>query len=345
MMSGDIDKRNVEDLLEIVLWGPSAVGKDTLLRAFSRQVSIINTNNKNDIYYDLKSIHALLNSEDAVTRPSGTPNAEDIEFEFTRSWNSPFGNSNAKSKQPVRDLTLRYAPINHTHRGVIHNHKGGEYEDNILDDHYQPDINALYHNCVNFMIVLDLPHAPDQSADIGSPNLGTQFPVSAVGQEEVGNSAQYATSLSDWTKYEKLIDKLLVKLSESGPKNIAICMTKADLLEYSGDPQTVLEQRYGQSFSKMIKKYRKNHTIEIFHITSHGYINQGKEKIPNFDRSSGWLLDPTRWTPINAAMPFFWFFELAERKRLVAKPKWITKSREITYVSYPSQKLDIRSNE
>ena len=340
MMSSDRDKRNEEELIEIVLWGPSAVGKDTLLRAFSKQVKILNDSQRDDLF-NLYSDHDLLNATDVETKPAGTPNAEDIEFEFSRTWSSPIDKSNKKSK-----LTLRYAPINHKHRGVFHNHAGGLYEINVLDPaQYKPDITALYHNCVNFMIVLDLPQAPIHDDDIGSSNIGGQFSVIAGGQDEGGNDGQYATSLSDWSKYEKLIDKLLDVLSESGPKNIAICMTKADQLEYSGKPKIVLEQRYGQSFSKMIEKYSKNHTIEVFHITSHGYIDQGPDKKPNFDQSTGWLIDKNRWTPINAAMPFFWFFELAEKKRLAAKPKWITKVRRDAYLPYPSQKLDIRSNE
>lgn len=339
-MSSDLDKRNEEDFLEIVLWGPSAVGKDTLLRAFKRQIEILSNIGQRDESFTVKSENALLNEEDATKRPVGTPNAEDIEFEFSRAWRPPIDKSNKKSK-----LTLRYAPINHIHRGVIHNHKGGEYEKYILNPgEYKPDIEALYHDCVNFMVLLDLPQASSGGADIGSANLDMRLPVSTARQEEVGNDVKYATSLSDWSKYEKLIDELLTKLSESGPKNVAICMTKADQLEYSGKPQTVLEQRYGRSFSNMIEKHRKNHTIEIFHITSHGYTGQGIDKIPNFDPESGWLLDPTRWTPINAAMPFFWFFELAEKKRLAAKPRWITKVRIDDYLPYPSQKLDIRSN-
>jgi hypothetical protein len=126
---------------------------------------------------------------------------------------------------------------------------------------------------------------------------------------------------------------LLECFDDGRRRNLAICMSKVDLLDYAGNPWVMLEYRYGQALRNLLERYRQSHNIEVFATTSAGYYYQKDKWVPNF--AGGLLIDTDHWRPVNAAQPFFWIFERIERERLQQGFFLFQKQNLKLYIKYP----------
>lgn len=337
-------KDQTAEKLEIVLWGHSGAGKDYLVRGFYREAW--NIDQREDHIYSYAVIKAdgeQIPGFDTVDLVDPTHLEEDIAFEYTRRLKS------LKDRNNYR--------FNHYHRGLIHNNRGGLLVDVTLGLKSNASIETLFATQENIIVVLDLPDKKLEeitNTDEKDPKEGLIEESSALNavfqqqaeqknrnQENGFGATRVKTqgALPAWTseEYYKNVNsffKYLDNVAREQRKNIAICMTKADLTEFDGDPMAIIGRRYGTAFKNMIEAESQRHNIKVFHTTATGYRSDA-EKTANGDPIEN---------PVNAASPFFWFFEMEEKKRLKKKPFWLTFARlqRSNYIPYPAAKMPIR---
>lgn len=337
-------KDHSAEKLEIVLWGHSGAGKDYLVRGFYREAWNIDQSEDHIYSYAVKKADGeQIPGFDTVLMVNPTSLEEDIAFEYIRK---------LKSLEDRNDYRF-----NHYHRGLIHNNRGGLLVDVTLGVTRNASIETLFATQENIIVVLDLPDKkPEDMSSTDekdlkegiieeSPALNAVFQQQAEqknSNQENGIGATRAESqgaMKAWTVegyYENVHSffEYLDKVARKQRKNIAICMTKADMTEFDGDPMDIIGRRYGTAFLNMIEAESQRHNIKVFHTTATGYRSDA-EKTTNGDPIEN---------PVNAAAPFFWFFEMEEKKRLKKKPFWLTFARlqRSNYIPYPAAKTPIR---
>ncbi len=204
---------------------------------------------------------------------------------------------------------------NHYHFARIVNNKGEDLVGATQELIEHKGFRELLKKAKCFILVLDIPSEQD-----------TPMPNKSL------------VDAWDANRYYENVDmffKVLEEESKGKRRNIAICMTKADKCVYDGDPWEILAKRYNKDLEKLIRMKKETHNVEVFYISATGFLEESESN------SSC----PSIKTPINAAMPFFWFFEMIERERLHTKPRWLITDQRLSkknYIPYPKPITNIR---
>lgn len=299
----------------IALFGPTASGKDWLIRAFAREIEKVNQRRNNLFYYELMQVQRDGTLIPAIAYPptGGIPtvNAEDYLYQFTR-----------------RARENRYECYQHTHNIVIHNDAGSYLVSSVLDNE---QFMATYHTLLNArnLIIIVAPPQATSNRNQSKPQVRESNDLEELlksidpPQESVYNDSFPAAAVRPWSSadYERFINLLFHALTNNdlniGRRNIAVCLTKIDQTRIQRSDS---EQVFYSMFPNLripIEMQRKNHNIEFFQTSSAGFINRSDEmgrieQIPNIQGSN--LLDENSWNPFGTTGPFFWIFERLERE-------------------------------
>lgn len=319
----------------IALWGPSGAGKDWLLNAFARELNLVNQSENDFIYEVLESQlgggnPVPFNPEAPRTIPStGT---EDREFVFRRI---------ARVPDQAHQISAQ------THHIMIHNDKGADLITALGDPAvFEATINNLLHS-LNILLVLSIPKEGRLSSDLPAESLA---PVPELEQpekiasleDELLSPPQEAMDISlpnvlgtDWSArdYMKFMEAFFTAIGTTPRRNLAVCMSKADLTNLKGDPWHILRRRYGEQLGRLLEVHKQHHNISIFNTSAAGYIRRNGIVLSNFE--SGSLRDPEHWRPVNTTAPFFWIYETIEMDRL-QKGSFLFRSKNLkAYIPYP----------
>lgn len=300
----------------IALFGPTASGKDWLIRALAKEIERVNRGADNIFYYELMQVLRDGTVTPAIAYPptgaiAATPYPEDFLYQFTR-----------------RARNDRYQCYEHTHNIVIHNDAGSVIVASVLDN---DQFMATYQNLLNARNLIIL-IAPPEGAAQGRPaspqtniedGLRELLKTIDSPQEPVYNDFLPASVVRPWSSsdYERFISLLFHALSNStaniGRRNIAICLTKVDQTRvHRSDSEQVFNTMF-PNLVRLIEMQRQTHNIGFFQTSSAGFVNQtdnfGRiEQVPNIRGSN--LLDEINWKPFGTTGPFFWIFENLERE-------------------------------
>ena len=100
-------------------------------------------------------------------------------------------------------------------------------------------------------------------------------------------------------------------------RHIAICINKIDQLHVKQrEPQELVQMFFGKEMYHVLQDQINNRFIlKLFAVSSMGFIKEGTNVTPNYDATTGKLMDPDNWKPYNVESPLFWLFESIERKK------------------------------
>lgn len=299
----------------IALFGPTASGKDWLVRALAKEIEKVNRGNNNIFYYELMQVQrdGTLNPAIAYPPTGGIPTSdpEDFLYQFTR-----------------RARNIRYQCYEHTHNIVIHNDAGSRLAAAVLDN---DQFMATYQNLLNARNLIIVVAPPEKTNYGNQPNpqakesndleelLTSIYPP----QEPAYNDLLPASVVRPWSSadYERFIGLLFHALSSNdlniGRRNIAICLTKIDQTRIQRNDSEQVFYSMFPNLRRPVEMQKQNHNIEFFQTSSAGFItrsdNMGRiEQIPNIQGSN--LLDENNWKPFGTTGPFFWIFERLERE-------------------------------
>lgn len=327
-------KENDIQSVNIALWGPTQAGKDWLIKAFIKELKIFNTNDKN-FHYEIAEEMPGNSPRQIIAQPPlnlPTSSPENIVYQFKR---------NAISQGNTYKLTESVS----THKIIIYNDSGENLANCLLD----PTLMATtYHSVVgteNIIIILGPPSTTslyqtdtqkNNHKSSHNSSIADRIANAARENEIRENPTNYpVTDEAFWNvdNYISFLDMLFSALKNKGHK-IAICMTKLDLDNYRGEPEYILEKRYGIELANIIKLERETHKIKIFATSAAGYLRLPEGIVGNY--INGAIREPGRWTPVGTAHPFFWLFEQIERDRLRSeKSLGSLKNQENQYIKYP----------
>jgi hypothetical protein len=211
------------------------------------------------------------------------------------------------------------------HNIHIYDSKGGDsmtiVEGNNSDDSYLSDTILDFADADILIIVLD--------------------PIMIAHQSKTDNnefSGRITTS-----DYAAMVRRLFAIVEKSNPEKqrlYAVCVTKADLIKGSTylHPDAIIETFFGSEMSEALKMPKKG-IVQTFTTSSFGFL-PGTTR-PNFDSSSQRIVDKEHWQPYGIEYPFFWAFELEEKKlveKLFSKSLWgklAHRSKLLQYIPYP----------
>lgn len=335
MASKSILNKLTSKQTKIALWGPTGAGKDWLFRSFVRELDYYNRRNE-DFHYDLMRNRP---GEDdlvpvTVRTPENIPSPghEDINYIFKR-------------EALIQDEAHLISA--HVHDMLIHNDAGKNLVSSLNDaDTFEGTYQTLI-QAQSIFLVLGIPNE-EGTVEGTSPEVnsqpGTESDKFVSVMNGNSNSAMnYGASLhstdalnGNWSKntYYKFMQLLLNVLSKGPRRNLAVCMTKSDLLNFRGDPWEMLERRHGVSLLNLLRLNQQKHNIEVFATSAAGYVKQGDREMPNISQNG--IRDEQHWNPVNTAAPFFWIFEQIERERLQIGLKIFRSGKIKKYISYPA---------
>jgi len=320
----------------IALWGPSNAGKDWLVSAFNKELDYYN---RMDQGFHCEICELQPGEANpiplAVTPPrrAPTPNFEDYNFQFRRI-------------ALVRDSAHQISA--QTHDIIIHNDKGANLIDSLSDRITFENTFQTLVNAQNILLILGIPSdgsamlfpTPPQniSTPLAEPDdfaLARNEQDSSPAESQLGSFSQ--TRQADWSRseYLKFMQLLFASLGPTPRRNLAVCLTKSDQVNYRGEPMQILQRRYGDALLRLLEVHRQYHKIEVFVTSAAGYIRQEGRLMPNFQSQNGLLHDERRWAPVNTAAPFFWIFEQIERERLQKGFVLFRGSNQKNYIPYP----------
>lgn len=299
----------------IALFGPTASGKDWLIKSLAKEMERVNRGANNIFYYELMQVlpdgTITPATADIPTGGAATSDPEDYFYRFTR-----------------RALNDKYRCYEHTHNIVIHNNAGSVLAASLLDS---DQFMATYQNLLNARNLIIL-IAPPEGAAQGRPastqtdyksELAELLETIDSPQEPVYDDRLSSSVLRPWTSsdYERFISLLFHALNNRsiniGRRNIAICLTKVDQRKTQISNSEQVFNIMFPNLVRPVKIQRQNHNIGFFQTSSAGYItqtnNSGKiVQVPNIQGSN--LLNEERWKPFGITGPFFWIFENLERE-------------------------------
>jgi|ADurb_H2B_01_Slu_FD_contig_41_975900_length_2471_multi_4_in_0_out_0_3 hypothetical protein len=302
----------------IALWGPTGAGKDWLVRAFNRELRSLN-DWKNRFSYDLKLVRPGSDREfevPAFADPPGdilaTEESEDTKYAFYR-----------------KDTTFPVEDKRHCqrHEFILHNDAGGALVKCLENEmNHNATLETLLQSR-NIIIVL------------GVGNLGLNTHHEPYENQEKNGEKDEKGLL--FKKIMQLIDRLSVEPR----RNIAICLTKIDLIvdenEFTQqDRWNVLSEQYGNDARNYLESMKKKFSnMEVFITTSAGYVNSNGVRDKNINQDATGLKDPAQWKPLNTVAPFFWIFEKIEDERyksisLFRKIIFSEESKPVPYLRY-----------
>lgn len=314
----------------IALWGPTGAGKDWLFRSFAKELEHYNRSD-HDFHYQVGEIEpgqgdpVPLTGEAPLNIPP-TTRSDDVHYLFERV---------ALIQDEPHLLSAR------NHDIVIHNDKGQNMVDSLNDPLAFEDTFQTLVNSQNIFLVLGIPTEETESTPVHQVSQQSDEPDPWVNQAK-GLGEGYTSFSSNaanlpWSRveYQNFIKRLFAALDKTPGRNLAVCLTKSDQFNDSGDPWLILQRRFGMMMRRELEVRRQRHNISVFLTSAAGYLKLGDKVMANFQ--NGTVRDPKRWQPVNTAAPFFWIFEQIERARLPQKA-FLGKDPQKTYLPYPKQR-------
>lgn len=336
MASKSISKNLTSKQTKVALWGPSGAGKDWLFQSFVQELEYYNRRNEDFHYNLLKTRPGETDLVPVIPKtPENIPTShpEDINYVF---------------KREALILDEAHLISVHEHDMLIHNDAGKNLVSSLNDkDTFESTFQTLI-QAQSIFLVLGIPNE-EGTAGVTRPDMNSQPDTesdkfvsvmngnfNSLMDHEVGLHSTEALS-GNWSNdtYFKFMQLLLNALSNSRRRNLAVCMTKSDLLNFRGeDSWEMLERRHGVSLLNLLRLHQQKHNIEVFATSAAGYVAQGDRVMPNISPQG--IREVHLWNPINTAAPFFWIFEQIELERLRTGPIIFRTGKIKKYISYPS---------
>ena len=310
-------------LSNIVLAGPTTVGKDWLISAFAKELSILNQSHRNN-----SLLRLWLQNEDGsrqLVEPNpplnipATVTSRDYSYIFSRSFNS--------------EAQRRFDA---EHQIELHNDSGRVIVDALKDPNTFFATYQTLMNSRNIILLMGPPKQsgrPTQSENYFGSSQDRPFPGDIVptfpGNADIftqqpqfdATSGFSSEAISgDWTigNYEKFLKTLFAQIANyrlegeaNNKRNIAICLTKVDEDRYGGKAEHAFLMRYGQGLARYLEIQKQHHNIAVFKTSAAGMLRLENTQVSNIQ--NGALRDPGRWQPYGTVDPFFWIFEMNER--------------------------------
>lgn len=323
-----MDDMNINKPIQqrIVLFGPTQSGKDWLVRGFAKEVEQINLNSSLSFHYRLEEIISPDGKERRpaeVFPPENIPGTQQaVDFPY------------ALSRKPKNDKDKRFQA---THNILVHNDRGDNFINALLypeTDEYK-QLVSLIDTTRNFIVVVGPPETEPlnyRSQHLEVPEDDLPRNPFAQPQEQERNmfdaSPKYDVSRFTVSKYERFIRELLSRLRNKEPKrNVAICMTKADLDGLMlRDPEEYFFSTFSNLKGDIASFIHDGHKLKIFRSSAAGMLEnidlQGRRiEEPNIE--GGRLKDSNNWKPQGNARPFFWICQTIEKEAIQKKPEGI----------------------
>jgi len=307
----------------IALWGPSAVGKDWLFRSFTKELEYYNQQDNNYHYELLERAPGqrdLQPKEVEIPVDAPTPGIDMVSFVFRRK--------------------ALNGGITQEHDLIIQNNNGQELV-NSLDNSMEFETTfQILVQARNLFLVLGPPEG-NIPVHYQSPDIPELQPEPDVFSNDV-NESKYAAQtvnsqdkkiLFDRQTYFQFMRRLFSSFQNNTRRNLAVCLTKCDIMNFRGLPQDMLELRYGLAMKDLLELEQKKHNIRVFATSAAGYLRQNGRWIPNMQGNV--IRDTERWDPLNTAAPFFWIFDTIEKQRLESAPFWSRGALLKSYDPYP----------
>ena len=320
-------------LSNIVLAGPTTVGKDWLISAFAKELSILNQAHQNNSLFELWERNADGSREPVEPNPPlnipATVTHRDYSYIFSRSLNL----------EAQRRFSFE-------HQIEIHNDSGRVIVDALRDPHadaffatYQTLMNSR-----NIILLVGPPKQDERSTQsenyLGSPQDGP-FPGDLTPtnpgqvvdiftqQPQFGTTSGFSNEAisGDWTigNYDRFLKTLFSQIANyrlegigNNRRNIAICLTKVDEDRYGGTAEQAFSRRYGPGLARYLDIQKQHHDIAFFKTSAAGLLRLVDSKYVS-NIQNGALRDPGRWKPYGTVDPFFWIFEKNERAVITSR--------------------------
>lgn len=317
------DSQNIDNQdYNITMWGPTGSGKDWLISSFVKELYDYNHDGQPLFFSLLRWDPGGGNPQPVQPEPpihtSGTTGIIQTRYLFKREATAP------------GDRAQRIS--SHSHALILNNNKGADLIGALNNAaEFDTTYNMLL-NARNLILVLSIPEE-ERLREREQTSSGPQ--PQAESRSEPAPETLSLEENPNWSRktYLTFMQMLLERFEDGKRRNLAVCMSKADQLNYAGKPWLMLEYRYGRSMVNLLQRYQQSHNIQVFATTSAGYIHQNNKWVPNI--AGGSLIDPERWKPVNTAQPFFWIFETIEKERLKQGFFLFRTQDQKIYIRYP----------
>jgi hypothetical protein len=283
----------------IALWGPTGSGKTWLIHALAKELSWYSDK-------DLEFSYSLIDDSGIALWPT-PPNSVDqgaTQFPEDRLWTFE---RKGKKDTPTHKIS------SHSHSIIVHDDRGQNLVDAALGGVQSLAITTLQ-NSPNLILLLD----PSTVKGIG-----------------VSSPTQVSTEY-ERHEYTQIIYNLInLLLAQEGQRRIAVCLSKADLLNLILPEQELIKACFGPDLLRLFNNQRLQ--VKFFRVSSVGFLKKSTgKKVPNIT-NEGNIGNPDQWEPFNVVSPFFWLFESIERQRL--KQGDVFGDREKKYIPYPKPRV------
>jgi len=300
MISNDLENTTPQ----IAFWGLTSSGKTWLFQSFIRKINVMNEVLEPQ-GFSLKVLDAR-GSEQNIDKlvEKGTDDTEEREYVFVRSC----------TPGVIKDEFKRSVNT-HRHSIIIVDEQGGKFETNTEG---KEAVVARRMVSTSDFIILSLDFNPANNSDDGTDTV----------QSDVSKQTNLIVEQLN------LLKNLLAKEKK---RYIAACITKVDKLgqemlvdrynQENGQKtiELLLIKRFGEdgaaeilSALKSLEGQPAKHEVKLFSTSAVGYYQEnGKSKVNAIKASGAYsLANTTQWLPLGVERPFFWLFEMIEKRRL-----------------------------
>lgn len=340
-------KRNADKLqnntaqTQILVLGPPNSGKDWLIYAFIKELELVNQVD-NNFDYGLFKYSAGENVLERVL--SRVPTAE-----------TELGNTNDLYSFQRRKKTDQFDTLisSHAHQFHLYVVPGSTLSDWVNNQNGPENVLQAVVNSENILLMLDTPENTNrgehyQSMQINrdetsnSTNAFLELVEELIGKEQTGIPRDNSISEpqisvpAQWNiqDYQTFLQIIFNTITPESKKNVMVCMTKSDQLNFRGDSWEILQRKFGNNIYSILNAQRERHNIEIFNTSAVGYLYQNGKAIPNYS-GSGEIREEDYWKPVGTTAPFFRLFEEIEKTRIADQYKHNKNKVLKKYIPYP----------
>jgi len=320
--------RSIIEATRISIWGPAGSGKTWLLNAFANKVWQYNTSYQSFSLFDSSGQRFI---PDGLASSATTDHTYEG-FKFHRRLHQSLSGSSISSYS--HEIILMDAPGDETTGHML---KVSDTSNNRAHVHATRQ-SLLSSDAILFAL----------DPGLGYSNIWSPPPYDES-NEFTPPPALYSSE--DTSTYEVLFEYLSELLhlimgrdSQKVPY-LCFCITKADKYGTSLDTKNFDElvlRIFGSDFQTNFRQLLAtlpDEKVARFVTSSVGYfVRYDGKRVPNYDISSGILMDNKAWNPQGTELPFFWIFEQIERASLTQELFASKENRSITdYQPYPRE--------
>jgi len=119
------------------------------------------------------------------------------------------------------------------------------------------------------------------------------------------------------TEYVQYVNGVLTFLEQhkNANRRVALCLMKKDQWLRDASPWDYLQMAFGKTMFDCIQSHRRQFVIEAFAVSSAGILHTPLGQA-NYNPYTAAIDDPYQWEPLGVEAPFFWFFQLLEKRAL-----------------------------